>query len=266
MRLKRFTPVQKGFHILLMLSFLVQAVTGTARMYIETTWGTMLAGPFGGYESCLVVHKYVGLFMLFLFVCHVIYVAFIVFGKKISSDDALWPQKRDLGQFFAHLRWMLGGKAPRFERWGYWEKFDYWAVFWGMVILGATGLMLYSPLDTSRYFKGWSLNVALWVHRIEACLAMLHVFVIHFAIAHLRRHNFPMDRAMFCGDTDLESATEERPAWIARLRTSGRLEEKTVEDASMVKAAANYVIGLSAVALGVYLVIGGLMNMGLVSW
>jgi len=266
MRLKRFTPVQKLFHVLLMLSFLTQAVTGTARMYIETTWGQTLAQPFGGYAGCLEVHKMVGLFMLFLFVCHLVYALFIVFAEKIGREDALWPQASDLTQFIAHLRWMFGGKAPRFDRWGYWEKFDYWAVFWGMVVLGATGLMLYAPLETSKYFKGWSLNVALWVHRIEACLAMLHVFIIHFAIAHLRRHNFPMDRAMFAGDTDLESASEERPAWLARLRSAGTLEDKTVEDVSTIRMAGAYVMGLGAVALGFYLVIGGLINACLVTW
>jgi len=266
MRLKRFTPIQKMFHILLMFSFLTQAVTGTARMYIETQWGQMLAQPFGGYDGCLIVHKYTGLFMLLLFLCHLVYALFIIFAHKAERDDTLLPQGRDIGQFFAHLRWMVGGNAPRFERWGYWEKFDYWAVFWGMIILGITGLMLYSPLETSRYFKGWSLNVALWVHRIEACLAMLHVFIIHFAIAHLRRHNFPMDRAMFCGDTDLEAASHERPAWIARLRTNDNLENQISSDAPTLRVAVSYIIGLSAVILGIYLVIGGLMNACIVNW
>ena len=266
MRLKRFTPVQKAFHALLMFSFLTQAVTGMARMYIETAWGQALSQPFGGYDGCLVVHKYVGLFMLLLFLCHIVYALFVIFADKVSGEDTLWLRGKDLKQFFAHLRWMLGGKAPRFERWGYWEKFDYWAVFWGMIILGITGLMLYSPLDTSRYFKGWSLNVALWAHRIEASLAMLHVFVIHFAIAHLRRHNFPMDRAMFCGDTDLESATEERPAWIARLRTTGALADKTTGEAPAARVVVTFAVGLGAVGLGIYLVIGGLMNAFLVSW
>lgn len=266
MRLKRFTPVQKWFHVLLMLSFLIQSVTGLARMYIQTEWGMVLAEPFGGYEGALGVHKFVGLFMLFLFFCHIVYAIFILFAHKINGEDLIWFRGNDLKQFFAHIRWMFGGNTPRFERWGYWEKFDYWAVFWGMIILGATGVMLYNPLDTTAYFKGWSLNVALWVHRIEACLAMLHIFIIHFAIAHLRRHNFPMDRAMFGGDTNLESASEERPAWIARLRSSGDLEQRTVEDVPVAVAAFSYLVGLSAVALGIYLVIGGLMNAFLVSW
>ncbi len=95
---------------------------------------------------------------------------------------------------------------------------------------------------------------------------MLHVFIIHFAIAHLRRHNFPMDRTMFCGDTDLEAATEERPAWIARLRTNGALTSKTTGEAPAGRVVVSYAVGLCAVGLGIYLVIGGLMNAFLVSW
>ncbi|MFW5498151.1 MULTISPECIES: formate dehydrogenase subunit gamma [unclassified Maridesulfovibrio] len=266
MRIIRFTPTQKLFHILLMCSFLVQAFTGTARMYIETAWGKMLAKPLGGYEGCLMVHKYVGLFMLFLFVCHIAYALFISFTNNLHAGDTLWPQGRDLKQFFSHLGWMFGGKAPRFERWGYWEKFDYWAVFWGMTILGITGLMLYSPLDTTAFFKGWTLNVALWIHRIEAGLAMLHVFIIHFAVAHLRRHNFPMDQSMFAGDANLKLTVEERPAWISRLVVSGKLESMTYEDVPAVRRVLSYVIGLSAVAIGIYLVVGGLMNFYQINW
>ncbi len=64
---------------------------------------------------------------------------------------------------------------------------------------------------------GWVFNVLLWVHRIEALLAIAHVTTIHFFIGHLRRHNFPMDLAMFEGSVDLEKARHERPAWVERM-------------------------------------------------
>src|SRR5210317_1195468 len=100
-----------------------------------------------------------------------------------------------------------------------------------MVIIGVTGLLLAWPIAASRIMPGWGLNVALWVHRIEAILAMAHVFLIHFFIGHLRRHNFPMDRAMFEGSADLEAARHERPAWIARLEQSGKLDGVLVAEA-----------------------------------
>ena len=91
--------------------------------------------------------------------------------------------------------------------------------------------------------------MALWIHRIEAILAMCHVFIIHFFIAHLRRHNFPMDRAMFEGSADLSATRHERPAWIARLQEAGELESKLVSEAPAGRRAIFYVFGYAAVVV-----------------
>jgi len=266
MKIRRFTPVQKTFHLLLIATFLTQAVTGMSRMFSTTLFGQALGAPFGGYENCLVVHKAVGLAMIVLFACHVVYALFLVFARKLDKGDSLVPQLRDLKEFFGHLRWMLGGKLPTFDRWGYWEKFDYWAVFWGMVLLGRTGLMLYNPVETARFMDGSELNVALWMHRLEAALAMGYIFCIHFGVVVLRKHSFPMDQAMWGGNADLDLMKLEKPAWIERLTASGQLEGLLVKESSPVLTAFSYLIGLGGVTLGVYLIIGGLMNARLIPW
>ena len=270
-RIKRFTPLQRIFHLLLILSFLTQAGTGLARMYIETSWGKTVAGVFGGYEACRTVHIYVGIFMIFGFLLHVLYVVSKIDRKNITRSlfgpDSLLPQPKDIKDFFQHIGWFLGRNgAPEFDRWGYWEKFDYWAVFWGIPLLGITGLLLAYPLTASRFMPGWMLNVAFWIHRIEAILAMCHVFIIHFFIAHLRRHNFPMDRTMFEGSADLVATQHERPAWIARLEQTGRLDGVLVPEASAGRRAVFYLVGLIAVAAGVLLLIGGLVNSPYITW
>ncbi|MBU1612072.1 MAG: cytochrome b/b6 domain-containing protein [Proteobacteria bacterium] len=266
MKIRRFTPIQKTFHLLLIATFLTQAVTGMARMYSTTFFGRGLASLVGGMENCLAVHKAVGLAMIVLFACHVVYALFLIFAKKINSHDSMVPNLRDAKDFFAHLRWMVGGKHPRFGRWGYWEKFDYWAVFWGMVLLGRTGLMLYDPVETSRYLDGSDLNVALWAHRLEAILAMGYIFIVHFGVVILRRDSFPMDQAMWGGHVDLETVKAERPDWVERLEQTGELKDRLVESPSKPLTALSYLLGLTAVALGMYLLIGGLMNAPLLPW
>jgi len=267
MRIRRFTLAQRLFHLLLMLCFMLQAATGLARMYVETGWGRSLARVFGGYESALSVHKAGGVALLVLFGLHLAYLVFGVGWRRLAGPDSLLPRPSDLGDFFRHLGWMLGLRPePRFERWGYWEKFDYWAVFWGMVIIGGTGLVLYDPVASSRSMPGWGLNVAFWVHRIEALLAIGHVFVIHFFIAHLRRRSFPMDRAMFEGSVDLAHARQEKGAWIERLAAEGRLDEMSGQEARAGARAAYYAFGLSMVALGLYLLVGLLANAGRITW
>lgn len=263
-RIKRFTCTQRIFHMLLMLSFMVQAATGLARMCIETPWGKALAAFFGGYEGCLEVHKVVGLFMVLLFVAHVIYLLIGVRASKWLGKDSLVPGREDARKFRQHVAWFLGlGKEPGFGRWSYWEKFDYWAVLWGMVIIGTTGLMLYNPVLTSRSFEGWGLNIALWVHRIEALLAIGHVFIIHFFVAHLRRRNFPMDSAIFLGTTPEEHSARERPDWTAEMIAAGAYTEKPHLTFRVVMV---HIVGLSMAAIGLLLLIGGVSSLPLITW
>lgn len=270
-RIRRFTPLQRSFHLLLIVSFLIQGATGLARLYIETSWGQSLARLFGGYEACRTIHIYVGIVLLCLFTAHILYVLSKInwrnFPRCLFTPDSILLLPRDLKDLFQHIRWFFGkAEAPRFDRWGYWEKFDYWAVFWGIPVLGITGLLLAYPLAASRIIPGWGLNVALWVHRIEAILAMCHVFTIHFFIAHLRRHNFPMDRTMFEGSADFAAMRHEKPAWVARLEETGQLESALVPEVSSGRRALIYLIGMTAVAVGVFLLIGGLVNSPYITW
>ena len=270
-KIRRFTLAQRIFHLLLMLSFLNQACSGLARLYIETGWGKFLASFYGGYQGALTAHKGVGIFMLLLFGAHVIYVLVKVdwrrFPKSIYGAESVLPRLEDLGQALQHVLWILGSsKAPQFDRWGYWEKFDYLAVFWGMVILGGTGLVLFNSMISSYYIPGWGLNIALWIHRIEAILAMAHVFIIHFFIGHLRRHSFPMDLAMFEGSVDLEATRHEKPAWIARVEKEGKLDSILVDESGPARRVVFYLFGYAALAVGVFLLVGGLINSLSITW
>jgi cytochrome b subunit of formate dehydrogenase len=270
-RIKRFTPLQRLFHLLLMLSFLTQSATGLARMYGQTPWGHNLGALFGGYDAARTVHIYVGIFLICGMAVHALYMLFKInwrgFPGSLYGPDSLLPRPADIKHFFQHIGWFLGfGKSPEFDRWGYWEKFDYWAVFWGITIIGVTGLIMAFPYVSTRYIPGWGLNVAFWIHRIEAILAMGHLFIIHFFIAHLRRHNFPMDHTMFEGSADLDAARHERPAWISRLRQSGELDGVLVSEAMPLQRVIAYVFGFAAVAAGLFLLIGALINVRYISW
>jgi len=248
-----------------MLSFLTQAATGLARLYIETNWGRFLASLFGGYTQALHIHWWVGIFMLALFVVHIIYILIHIdwrhFPMSLFGPDSLLPRKEDFFQAIQHVGWLLGLKqAPRFDRWGYWEKFDYLGVFWGIILLGGTGVVLYNPIFFSNYMPGWVLNVLLWVHRIEAILAIAHVTTIHFFIGHLRRHNFPMDLAMFEGSVDLEKACHERPAWVERMEQSDNLHTTLVGRAPKALRILYYAYGFVIILCFLYLFVNGLAN------
>ena len=256
---------------MLLLCFLTQGATGLSRMYFETVWGKRLSWIFGGYEATLKVHIVIGIFMLCGFLIHAVYLLFKInwkdFPQSLFNPDSLLPHPRDVKDFFQHIFWFLGlAKAPQFDRWGYWEKFDHWAVFWGMVIMGVTGLLMAYPLASTRVMPGWGLNVVFWIHRIEGLLAMAHVFIIHFFIAHLRRHNFPMDRTMFEGSADLAAVRHEKPAWIERLQKNGELDRMLEDNAKPGWRIAYYLFGYTALTVGVFLLIGAIVNSPYITW
>lgn len=270
-RIRRFTLAQRIFHLLLMLSFLNQAATGLGRFYIETSWGRFLVSLFGGYEGALIVHKAVGLFMLALLVAHVVYVGANLqwrgLAKFAQGPDSLLPRWEDIKQSLGHVGWMVGlAGPPLLDRWSYWEKFDYWAVFWGLFIIGGTGLLLFDPIATSRILPGWGLNVALWVHRIEAMLAMAHIFIIHFFIGHLRRENFPMDVVMFEGSVDLAKLRHERPAWVMRLEKEGKLSELVATPKPLYWRVAYYIFGYAVMGACLYLFVNALAYSRQITW
>jgi hypothetical protein len=145
------------------------------------------------------------------------------------------------------------GPQPRFDHFTYWEKFDYWAVFWGMGIIGGSGLVLWFPELFAYVLPGWMFNIATVVHGEEALLAVGFIFTIHFFNGHLRPDKFPMDSVIFTGRVTVKEMEEERPDELERLTRTGRIDEFAIT------AAPRWVYRLGRTAGGVAVVFGLLM-------
>src|SRR6266498_1848979 len=105
-----------------------------------------------------------------------------------------------------------------------WEKFDYFAVFWGIFAIGLSGLIMWFPELFTRFFPGWIINIALIVHSDEALLAAGFIFTIHFFNTHFRLEKFPMDTVIFSGRISKTEMLHERRRWYDRLVAEDRLE------------------------------------------
>jgi cytochrome b subunit of formate dehydrogenase len=270
-RIIRFNIFDRLFHVFIMVTFLLQAVTGMGRLLYTTSWGKTIVYLFGGYDRTSSIHNTVGILMIIGFVIHIAYVLAKVewkaLHKSLFDPDSLMPRKADVIHFVQKIRWFLGlGPPPAFDRWTYWEKFDYWAVFWGLPLLGITGVMLMYPLAMSRIMPGWVLNVLLLLHRAEALLAMLYIFIIHFTIGHLRRGMFPMNECMFSGSVELEKEREEKPLWIARLQEEGRLEQVDVAGPPQWYRTLYLIFGYTALAVGLYLLLNLIVYRNYIEW
>ena len=166
------------------------------------------------------------------------------------------PQWKDAKDLFGNLRWFLGlGAKPRFERYAYWEKFDYWAVFWGMVVIGFSGYAMWFAPVFARFLPGWALNAALIIHGEEALLAVLFIFAIHFFNTHLRPGSFPMDMVVLTGRETEEEFQKRRAMEYARLATENRLERKVDAPPSRSMVTTTRVLGSIAVAIGLTLLV-----------
>jgi cytochrome b subunit of formate dehydrogenase len=149
----------------------------------------------------------------------------------LFGPDSMIPTWQDVKDFVAHQKWFFGkGPKPQFDRWTYWEKFDYFAVFWGVFIIGMSGLIMWFPQFFSHFMPGWMINIALIVHSDEALLAAGFIFTIHFFNTHFRLEKFPMDTVIFSGRISKTEMLHERGRWYDRLLKAGRLDDLRIKD------------------------------------
>jgi thiosulfate reductase cytochrome b subunit len=239
-----------------MTTFIGCALTGLPPLFSNHAWAAGMARLFGGFEMTGLIHRICAVIMITVFLSHV---ARIYFGavRRVGLMATLWgpdsmtPQPKDAFDIVEHVQWFVGkGPRPKFDRFTYWEKFDYWAVFWGMVIIGGSGLMLWFPAQVSVFLPGWVFNIATVVHGEEALLAVGFIFTIHFFNSHLRPEKFPMDLVIFTGRITEHELKDERPAEYQRLVSEGRLEAAEASAPTRWTMMFGYIVGGTAVVLG----------------
>ena len=254
----RLNLYHRILHGMVIVSFLGLAVTGLPLKYAQTGWGAWLSHALGGPFTTGYLHRFFAIITFLYFALHLGYVARLVLTRQPGifwGPDSMVPQPRDLVQFVQHVRYFVGlGSRPRFGRWAYWEKFDYWAVFWGVSIIGASGLLLWFPTFFARYMPGWIFNIAIIVHSDEALLAVCFIFTVHFFNVHLRPEKFPMDPVIFTGRLEEEEFRREHPDEYERLAAAGRLVARRAEPPPLWLRNFSRVVGFSALAIGIVLI------------
>ncbi|MCA8959367.1 MAG: hypothetical protein KDC38_02590 [Planctomycetes bacterium] len=246
----RFRPVERFLHILVMLSFLLLVATGMPLKFYDAPWAEVMVRSMGGVEVTSGLHRIGAIITFSYFAIHLLTVSrnFIrnrkVFRspetgrysfkqafKVLTGPDMPVPHLNDLKDWWAHQRWFLGlGPQPSFDRWTYWEKFDYLAVFWGVAVIGLSGLVLWFPEVFSQLFPGWLINVCVVIHSDEALLAAGFIFAFHFFNVHFRLEKFPLDPVIFSGRISKKEMLHERKRWYDRLVAEGRLDSMRVKD------------------------------------
>jgi predicted CXXCH cytochrome family protein len=234
--IQRFSINQRITHVFVIISFILLALTGMMLKFAYMDWAKFLARLIGGVHVAGTIHRFGAVITFGYFSFHFFNIIREKRKKRLSmlkfilGKDTLWFNKQDIKDFVATVKWFLGkGPRPYYGRWTYWEKFDYLAVFWGVAIIGFSGLVLWFPVFFTNFFPGWVINVCQIIHSDEALLAVGFIFTIHFFNTHFRPEAFPMDTVIFTGHMPLEHFKHERPREYQELIDAGKLESAVVE-------------------------------------
>lgn len=231
---RRFKPIHVVLHLMVIVSFLGLALTGLPLKFSHTPWGKWLMDLLGGPASAGLIHRACAVITFAYFAIalgmsfHFLFLDKTQKGnwrQRLFGPDSLCFNLRDVRDVLGMFRWFFfAGPKPRFDRWTYWEKFDFMAVFWGMLVIGSSGLMLWFPEFFSRFLPGWMFNIATIIHSDEALLATGFIFTIHFFNTHFRPEKFPMDNVIFNGEITGEELQHERGDQWDRYQQEGKLE------------------------------------------
>ncbi len=222
----RFTLSQRIEHLVLLVSFTGLALTGLPQRYATTLLGDLTLRLLGGIETARQIHH---LFALVFGIESIYHVVAYLYGLFMYRRvGAMWPSTDDLRHFITMIRFNLGltDQRPRFGRYTFEEKAEYWALVWGTLLMGLTGLMQWFPTVTTKVLPGVAIPVARAVHSWEAVLAVLAILTWHFYHTVIKHFN----KSIFTGYMTEEEMRHEHPAELEYLlKAVAALERAGIE-------------------------------------
>jgi len=264
---QRWTPLWRWAHLVFALSIILLVMTGVTLLYPNTSWAPPLERAMGGARIAGLVHRVAAVIMMAVFAAHILYAAVHIARNwktfKVFGPYSLMPNLQDGADFVAMVKWFFGRRPrPTFDHWNYQQKVDYWAPFWGIAMLAATGAMLWFKALTAAYLPGWAFNVATVAHGDEAVLAAAYLFTVHYFVNHWRPDKFPLDIVIFTGSMPLEEFKREYAVEYRRLAETGELQQYLVDAPSPPLTLGAKVLGFGLVGIGLALLLMMLIGFG----
>ena len=213
----RFSKRQRLEHAIVMTTFVLLALTGFPQKFFETGWAHGVVRALGGLDHVRFIHRVSGLLFSILTLWHL--GAAMILAAERRMKLTLLPNRQDFLDAVQQLRYDLGlaESQPRFDRFDYRQKFEYWGLVLGGLVMISTGLVLYFPMIVTRFLPGELIPVSKVAHSNEGLMAFLVVITWHIYNAHLAPGIVPFDPAIFTGRISLERLRHEHPLEYARL-------------------------------------------------
>lgn len=240
----RFTVNERIQHGILALTVIVLVLTGMPLKFSDAFWAPYLYGLFGGIKVAPTVHKIAGVVLLALFSYHVLYLSSRIYGRqivplkktkglsamkliKLLSRQPLVPSRKDAQDIIHLIKYLLffSDTRPDGAEFTWKEKFDFWAPFWGVVVIGGSGLILWNKELATRILPGEMINFALIAHSDEALLAALFLFIWHWYNVHFSASVFPMGLAFLTGYLSEELMIEDHYDYYVQVMKAEGFED-----------------------------------------
>jgi formate dehydrogenase gamma subunit len=207
-QVRRMTRWELLQHTVLMIAFIVMVITGFALRFSDAWWATLLFGREGGFPLRNTIHRAAAVVLVLLSLAHLFYLRGTR-GREFVRD--IFPSLGDLVQLRQMIRYNLGltDQRPLFGRFGFGEKFEYWALVWGMIIMTVSGTMLWFDNFFVAFVPKGVLDVMLVVHYYEAWLATISILIWHMYSTVFSPALYPMNPSWLTGKMPVEQYRHE---------------------------------------------------------
>ncbi len=210
----RFTFADRLQHLLMLLSFTTLAITGLVQEYSLNSISIFIVRLWGGIENIRATHHVAATILMLIAIYHLLNFGYKVFvlRQRMTMLPGLQDIKDALAAFMYNIG--LGKSRPQMGRYTFEEKAEYWALVWGIIVMGITGFMMWNPIATVKFLPGDFIPAAKAAHGAEAVLAVLAIIVWHMYGVHLRRFN----KSMWTGRLTEDEMLHEHPLELADIK------------------------------------------------
>mgnify|MGYP001355542014 FL=1 len=208
---QRFNRNFRFQHMVMFTSVVLLIITGMPIKFPNFFLSRVVINLWGGINNSTIVHR-IGAGMLIYFMAH--HMLYTVISREGRRDFLLLiPMPKDIRDAVQNVRYFLGktDDKPRFGRFSYIEKFDYWAVYWGCIIMIGSGALLWWEMITLKYLPKFFIDIAHEAHSDEALLATLAIIIWHFYNVHFNPERFPGTLMWWHGRISEHDMKEEHP-------------------------------------------------------
>ncbi len=210
----RFSFADRVQHLLLLLSFTTLAVTGLVQEFAENPVSLFIIRLWGNVDNIRLTHHAAATVLMLIAIYHILGFGYKVF--VLRQRMTMLPGFQDVKDALRAFAYNIGlsKTRPQMGRYTFEEKAEYWALVWGIIIMGLTGFMMWNPVETVKFLPGEFIPAAKAAHGAEAVLAVLAIIVWHMYGVHLKRFN----KAMWTGRLTEEEMLHEHPLELADIK------------------------------------------------